>query len=188
MGCSANNIDARRAEGVKGISHPKEGIEVTQIEWFIKAMQKAFQKGQGLWAYSLLDALEGLTAEQAAWKPQGREMRSIWEIVNHVSFWKDAIVRSIEGKPRADTSQHEEKGWPPVTDTSEAAWGEAVEHLKSCHEALIEAIRQLKDEQLEEPFSGEEEPLAEHLFGLIAHDGYHTGQILLLRQLQGIGL
>jgi uncharacterized damage-inducible protein DinB len=151
-------------------------------------MQKAFQKGRGLWAHSLLDALEGLSAEQAAWKPQGQKTRSIWEIVSHVTFWKDALRQRLEGGPWADTSEHEEKGWPPVREISEKAWANTLEELKRSHEALVQAVSKLKDEQLEKPFPDEEEPIGEHLFGLIAHDGYHTGQILAMRQLQGIGL
>ena len=160
---------------------------MTQTEWLVKAMGMAFERGRGLWADSLLDVLDGLTAEQAAWKPQGGGTRSIWEIVRHVTFWKDALRQRLEGGPWADTSGHEEKGWPPVTDTSEEAWAETLKHLRRSHEALVQAVSRLADEQLDEPFPGEEEPIGEHLLGVIAHDTYHTGQILTLRQLQGRG-
>ena len=161
---------------------------MTQTEWLVKAMGMAFEKGRGLWAYSLLDVLDGLTAEQAAWKPQGGSTKSIWEIVRHVAFWKDALRQRLEGGPWADTSGHEEKGWPPAPEASEEAWAETLEQLRRCQERLVQAVGKLKDDQLNEPFPDEEEPMGEHLFGLIAHDTYHTGQILLLRQLQGIGL
>lgn len=160
--------------------------ENQHIEWLIKAMEKAFQKDKGFWADSLLDAIDGLTAEQAAWKPRQQGTRSIWEIVRHVAFWKNAIVRNLERKPWADVSEH--KGWPPVTEASEAAWAETVEQLENLHGALIQCVSQLQDESLDKPFPGEEEPLREDLFGLIAHDSYHTGQILTLRQLQGISI
>ncbi len=52
-----------------------------QLGWIIKAMEMAFQKGEGLAANSLLDALEGLTAEQVAWKHPESDLHSIWEIV-----------------------------------------------------------------------------------------------------------
>lgn len=155
---------------------------MTQKEWFIKAMGMAFQKGQGLWAHSLLDALEGLTAEQAAWKPQGQEARSIWEIVKHVASGKDFVGRRLDG----ELATVEE--WPKIEEMGERAWAETLEQLKRCQERLIQAVDKLKDEQLSEPLPGGEKPIREHLFGLIAHDCYHTGQILTLRQLQGLGL
>jgi uncharacterized damage-inducible protein DinB len=138
-------------------------------------MQKAFQKGRGLGAHSLLDALEGLTAEQAAWKPQGQKTRSIWEIVKHIASGKEFVVRRLDSELAAIEE------WPKIEEVSEEAWAETLEQLKRCQERLFQAVGKLKDEQLEEP-------IGEHLFGLIAHDCYHTGQILTLRQLQGIGL
>ncbi|MBI3660032.1 hypothetical protein HY230_06120 [Candidatus Acetothermia bacterium] len=80
------------------------------ILWLIKSMHMAYDEGKGLWAHSLLDAIKGLSAEQAAWKPRKKDARSVWEIVNHVAFWKDAMARSLEKKPWLDASKH--KGWP----------------------------------------------------------------------------
>ncbi|MFQ5811710.1 MAG: DinB family protein [Anaerolineae bacterium] len=157
-----------------------------QIQWLVKAVDMAFQKNQGLWADSLLDALEGLAAEQADWKPDEEGARSIWEIVDHVTFWKDAVIQRLERKPWPDASQ--DKDWLSVTEIGEAAWAKTVDQLKSVHEKLIQGVSQLQDEVLDQPFPDEERPIGEHLFGLVAHDSYHTGQILTLRQLQGIGL
>lgn len=159
---------------------------MAQTEWFLKAMEKAFQKEEGLWAHSLLDALEGLTADQVAWKPQGKGTRSTWEIVNHVAFWKEIALRHFKGEEAIKV----EDDWPPVSEISEEAWAKTLERLKQVHADLIE---RLKDEELDPDrtvtlVEGWTAPLGETLYGLIAHDCYHTGQILTLRQLQGIGV
>jgi len=164
----------------------KEVMAMTQAEWFIKAMEMAFQEGKGLWAHSLLDVLKGLTAEQAAWKPQGQVTRSIWEIVNHVIFWKEIALRHFKGEEAIKV----EDDWPAVSEVGEEAWSKAVERLKEVHADLIE---RLKGEELDPDrtimlVEGWTAPLGETLYGLIAHDCYHIGQILTLRQLQGIGL
>ncbi|MBI3461342.1 hypothetical protein HY009_10485 [Candidatus Acetothermia bacterium] len=46
----------------------------------------------------------------------------------------------------------------------------------------------LSIESLDKPMLKEKRKLGEHICGVLAHDCYHTGQILTLRQLQGIGL
>jgi len=156
---------------------------MTQTEWFIKAMGMAFQRGKGLWAHSLLDALAGLTAEQAAWKPQEQETRSIWEIVNHVTFWKEVVLRFLDGEETVKVGDE----WPPVSEVSEEAWARTVEHLRETQEQLIKGLKG-REFDLDRPVTlveGWTAPFGETLFGLIAHDCYHTGQILTLRQLQG---
>jgi len=153
--------------------------------WFLKAMEMAFQEGRGLWALSLLDALEGLSPEQAAWKPQGQETRSIWEIVNHVTFWKAVVVRFLDGEEAIKV----EDDWPPVSEVSEEAWAQTVEHLRETQEQLIQGLKG-GEFDLDRPVTlveGWTAPWGETLFGLIAHDCYHTGQVLMLRWLQGIG-
>lgn len=159
-----------------------------QTEWLLKAMEMAFGKGKGLWAHSMLDALEGLTAEQAAWKaagpqPQQKGTHSIWEIVNHATYWKDYLVQRLDGVTK---SFSDEESWV-VEETSEEAWAKAVARLKRTHNALMRRLRE-KRLDLGKPFPGEKMPTGEALYGVLAHDCYHTGQILTLRQLQGIGL
>lgn len=154
-----------------------------RTEWLLKAMEMTFQKGRGLWAHSLLDALEGLTAEQAAWKPRKKGAHSIWEIVNHTTYWKDFLVQRLNG---STAKFSDEESWV-VEETSEEAWAKAVTRLKHTHNALMRRLRE-KTLNLDKPFPGEKMPTSEALYGVLAHDCYHTGQILTLRQMQGIGL
>lgn len=157
-----------------------------QTEWLLKAMEWAFQKKKGLWAHSMLDALEGLTAEQAAWKPAGPQphgARSIWEIVHHATYWKDWAVQRLDG---STAKFSDEESWA-VTETSEEAWTKAIARLKRTHNKLMRRLREKKLD-LNKPFPGEKMPTGEALFGVLAHDLYHTGQIVVLRQMQGIEL
>jgi uncharacterized damage-inducible protein DinB len=157
-----------------------------QTEWLIKAMEMTFAKGKGLWAHSMLDALEGLTAEQAAWKPSGPQphgTHSIWEIVHHATYWKDWAVQRLDG---STAKFSDEESWA-VTETSEEAWTKAIARLKRTHNKLMRRLREKKLE-LNKPFPGEKMPTGEALFGVLAHDLYHTGQIVVLRQMQGIEL
>ncbi len=161
-----------------------------QAEWLLKAMEMAFQKKKGLWAHSMLDALEGLTAEQAAWKaagpqPQQKGAHSIWEIVNHATYWKEYLVQCLDGRTPA-ASESDEISWHVETVSAEA-WDRTLTQLKRTHNALIRRLR-ARQLDLNKPFPGAKSKTGEMLFGVLAHDLYHTGQIVVLRQMQGIEL
>src|SRR6187549_87035 len=55
---------------------------------------------EGLWAAAWGKAIDGLTAKQAATQPApGR--KSIWQIVNHMIFWRENHLAQLAGKPKA---------------------------------------------------------------------------------------
>src|SRR6185369_15078626 len=60
------------------------------------------------WVYPLSDGLEGISAEQAAWRP-GPELMGIWDIVLHVAVWNENIIERIETGEKARPS---EGAWP----------------------------------------------------------------------------
>lgn len=142
-------------------------------EWLVKAMDMAFQKDKGLWADSLLDALQGITPEQASWKPEGKDVHSIMEIVNHIISGKKWILSLLEGKK------------PAYEEGSLASWEDTVKGLEEVQGKVISLLKE-KDINLDEKIPGEESTWGEMLYGVLAHDCYHLGQIIILKSLQGI--
>lgn len=159
----------------------KRAVQTGQTEWLLKAMELAFQKKKGLWAHSMLDALEGITAEQAAWKPNKKGVHSIWEIVHHATYWKDFLVQRLEG---STAKFSDEESWT-LEEATEEAWAQAVARLKRTHNKLIRHLWE-KKLGLNKPLPSEKMTIGWALFSVLAHDLYHTGQIVLLRQMQGI--
>jgi len=72
--------------------------------------------------------------------------------------------------------------WPAVTDTSEAAWTKTLEELRSNHQALRAAIRELDEAKLDENVPGTTYSVYFLLHGVVQHDLYHAGQIALLKK------
>jgi uncharacterized damage-inducible protein DinB len=148
------------------------------VQW---TTQAAFARGQGIEAAYLLDSLEGLTPEQAAWSPP-EGAASIWEIVNHVAFWKDVVLKTLRGD-----AESLDEPWPPIEAVSREGWISAIAHLEALHAELEEHVGRMTDEDLVEVPSYEgAQSWGKTLIGLAAHDCYHTGQIVKLRQMQGI--
>ena len=72
--------------------------------------------------------------------------------------------------------------WKPLPEVqTEESWQDEIEKLKKLNEECIETAMQLGNELME---SSQEN----HVFfrQLLFHDSYHTGQIGMLRAMQGI--
>jgi uncharacterized damage-inducible protein DinB len=119
-----------------------------------------------------------VTAEQAAAKPLA-EAHSIWEIVLHIAAWEEGALRRLAGD-RAELSTEEE--WPPVSDTSEAAWHKTLELVEQNHLRLRKALSSLDDSRLPEPIVDGMSSVYATLHGVIQHNLYHAGQIALLKK------
>jgi uncharacterized damage-inducible protein DinB len=145
----------------------------------INSQLKRAQEGQAWHGPSLRELLEGVTAEQAAARPIPNA-HSVWELVNHVIAWEQIARKRLEGAEESVVP--DEVNFPPVTDTSEAAWQATLRSLETSHRSLRESIRKIDDTKLEEITPGTRYSIYFLLHGVIQHDLYHAGQIALLKK------
>jgi uncharacterized damage-inducible protein DinB len=133
---------------------------------------------------SMLEILQGVTAEQAAARPIANA-HSIWELVLHVAAWEGVVVRRLQGEAVELTGA---KDFPPVWDTSAAAWKRTIESLHHSHEALRTSVASLPESRLTDIVPGKEYTVDFMLQGVVQHDLYHAGQLVLLKKrLQPVG-
>lgn len=128
------------------------------------------------WVYPLADALRGVTATEAAWRP-GPDVKGIWDIVLHLAVWTENIIERMQSRKSA----HPEEGaWPPLPPTlDEAAWENAQRRLWDALAALRTHIESNPPDAL----MGGPYGLADLLCRFI-HNGYHIGQITKMRECQ----
>jgi uncharacterized damage-inducible protein DinB len=112
-------------------------------------MRRAFE-GEAWHGSSVLEILEGVTAQSAAARPLPAA-HSIWEIVLHIAVWDDAARRRMAGEVVQPTP---EEDWPAVHDTGAAAWQQALDHVTRTHAALIRAVEAFSDARLLERVPG----------------------------------
>lgn len=122
--------------------------------------------------------LRDVTASEANLRPISGG-HTIAEIVQHLAYWKQAAVQRMNGE--LVSPSHDEQ-WPPHRDTSESAWRHALELLQSRHQALMQTVEKLSDQQLTQPIVGRDYDLYVQLHGTLQHDLYHAGQIALLKR------
>jgi hypothetical protein len=126
---------------------------------------------------NLRQAIRGVSAKQAAWRP-GAGRHNIWEETLHAAYWKYAVRNRIEGGkkgsfalPGSNFFPRPEKG-----QATESAWREDKELLEREHQALRAAIKRVLNSPRGAKF-------VKQIYGVAFHDVYHAGQIRLLRRL-----
>ena len=131
----------------------------------------------------LRDALKNLTAKQAAWRPEGSILNSIWENVNHLIFYKEWLLKQWTGEATAGPDGVTNDDTFRVVSQTEEAWQETLARLDAVHNGIRSLLAAASGEELERRIQGK--PLGAWLFDLLTHDAYHTGAIIQLRKLQG---
>ncbi len=130
---------------------------------------------------TILGCLRGVDARQAAWRP-GNDRNSIWMLTLHMAYWKYAVRRRLLDLPQG-IFPRKPSNFPAVPDfRSDDAWKKDRALLKSEDRKLVEAIKDLDSERLDDTLpSGNR--TADHLCGIVLHDAYHVAQIQLIKRL-----
>lgn len=127
---------------------------------------------------AVFEVLQGVSARGAAARPVAGG-HSIWEIVLHVAVWEWVVARRLAGKTADPTPAQD---WPPVGDTSAAAWKRALKLLERRHREAHRVIAALTDASLRKPVPGASYSAYVLAHGAGQHGIYHAGQIALLKK------
>lgn len=135
------------------------------------------------WRIPLAKAIEGLTPEQADWRPPHGGY-TIRELVHHINYYNEGIRRSLDKLPPMEQPEDNLATFnTPKDSVPEETWEEVVSRTARIAEGLTSSMARLTDEDLDQSFR-KNSTLGEYLTAWISHDTYHTGQIVLLRRLQ----
>ena len=126
---------------------------------------------------SVLEALVGVTANRAAWKPE-LECNSIWQIVNHLTASKVWQIDMLEKGQAASPVWTQHAG-------DEHAWQAEITQLKETHIRLKATLEKVSEGiLLQIPMDETNQTQLELLLSIAAHEAYHAGQIDYLKGLQ----
>lgn len=158
---------------------------MSEVERIRDQFRRAFD-GQAWHGPSVMGLLNGVTAVQASAHPIAGA-HSIWELTEHIRAWEGACSRRLAGDP-AQLSDSED--WPPVTDTSEAAWEKTKQAQVETHRELLQALEALDDSRLDQPIINDPQTTYSTVYvtlhGGVQHDLYHAGQIAILKKALGL--
>lgn len=131
---------------------------------------------------TLMGALRGVKAGQAAWKP-ARDRKSIWELALHIAYWNYSVRRYFDPEAEKGFSRSP-SNFPTLKDRSEQAWKADKVLLSEEHTKLLLAIQAFPHARLPEKTNSQKRwTYAQLLMGITVHDAYHTAQIQLMKRL-----
>src|SRR6185437_3129256 len=126
------------------------------------------------WFVPVSIAVDGMTAEQAQWKPAGKDAHSVGQLAYHIWYWDARSLQRFKGEKldKFDGNNNE------TFDKFDAAqWNDLVKKLNQELADWETAVENASDADLAKRAS-----LIAHIG---AHRAYHVGQILYVRKLQG---
>lgn len=137
------------------------------------------------WFVAVRRVLDGVSAEQAAWKAEGTN-NSIWESLAHLTYYNNAYLQRFRGEryeyEKADNDATFEAPEDPGVDD----WNREVENFDKVMREFRSLIEQSDETRFSEQVSQTNEALwGELILNINAHNAYHGGQMLLIRKLQG---
>lgn len=154
----------------------------------IRQVLEATFDGDPWYGSSISRILDGVDAVQAAARPPGAA-HSIWEIVAHMTAWVNETNRRLRG---GSYGEPEEGDWPAVPTATADEWQAAQRTLARAHSSLAATLTAMNDIDLETPVAGPQvdaggQPvtLYQTALGVLQHDGYHAGQIAILKKVLG---
>jgi uncharacterized damage-inducible protein DinB len=134
------------------------------------------------WFVATKNAIAGVTAEQAEWKPAGAD-NSIREIINHLNYYNNAYLQRFKGLDFeykvADNDQTFDEGEAATWEAEAVRFDAILSELRS----ELEKADESKFEELAPP--NNEMKWKALLSNINAHNAHHGGQIVLMRKLQG---
>ncbi len=145
--------------------------------------------GTKLWhgGASVLGALRGLSPEVAAWRPYP-DRHSIWALALHVAYWNYAVRRRITGEERGGFPRSP-SNFPGVpSEVTEATWKADRGLVKEQHGLLVEILAGFDPSRLDKRAGRDTKTTyADLITGIVLHDTYHAGQIVMLKRLAASG-
>lgn len=125
------------------------------------------------WFVPVSIAVEGLTAQQAMWKPNDSS-HSVGQLAYHLLFWNKQSLDKFNGvKPAAFNGDNNET----FTSFTEESWAATVKQLNEVMQGWETAIKTADDAKLIKWYAT--------IANINTHNAYHTGQILYIRKQAG---
>lgn len=160
---------------------------MSEIQHLASSLTQLFTgKANGLFI-SFEAATDGLTPAQAAAVPTLR-FNSVWGIVNHVWFWQEVGLRLLRGETYTpeELGAPDNSGWPTIKDaTDAAAWQAARQRALEVNATLAATAARLSEAEAAEVVAAWRTPKYNVIQSVIAHNSYHTCEIISVRHMQG---
>ena len=119
-------------------------------------------------------ALANLTPQQASWS-DGKGNHSVGQLAYHIVFWNKQSLAKLRGETPEKFSGNNNDTF---TNFDAKQWGDLVRQFDQVMTDLEKTVESASDEQLAK--------MAPTIANISLHNGYHIGEIVMVRKEQGV--
>jgi uncharacterized damage-inducible protein DinB len=105
---------------------------------------------------------------------------NIVEIVFHMIAWRNFLINKLKGEQAYDVT--EEENFQKFDSLSEQEWADLKDRLENSQNELQNLLSNVDDSILNQKVGNEKYTYYVLMHGVIQHDVYHLGQIVLLKK------
>lgn len=145
-----------------------------EIESIISLLKRTYEKNA--WhGPSVQEVLRSLTVEHAFIRLNNTH--SIIELVAHMTSWRNYVIKRLQGEENFEVAN--EDNFPNETD-----WLKALRDLDASQMLLLASLENFPEAKLHDtvPRADNQSSYYTLVHGIIHHDLYHTGQIMLIKK------
>jgi DinB superfamily len=146
-----------------------------RIDLLLNVLDSTYEKES--WYAPLRHAIDGVTAEQAIWRPAGEATKTIWENVNHLIYYKERLVSNMQGIEWTNNLDGDQTFSLTEQSNNDEEWKKIVKRAESVYQNLRQLLIKTPEDEINR--------LEGKLLDIFLHDAYHTGQIIQIRKMQG---
>jgi hypothetical protein len=128
---------------------------------------------QADWFVPISVAVDGLTAEQANWKPK-EGVHSAGQLTYHLLFWNRQNLMTFQGEKPEKFSGNNDETFDKFDGKQ---WSDTVKQLDQVMTELEKLVESADEQKLAK--------WAPTIANICTHNAYHVGQIVYVRKLQG---
>lgn len=149
-----------------------------EIRRHIRKLSSVFE-GSPWYGPSVWRVLQEIDAEKVFLRPLP-DAHCIAELVAHMLAWREVLLRRLHGDNAFSMSQDKSFDWRLVELDPQRAWPALLQALEDQQRAIVEALEAADDDLLSTVVPGKSYNYRTLIQGIIHHDIYHAGQIILL--------
>ncbi|MBI3460825.1 DinB family protein [Candidatus Acetothermia bacterium] len=138
-----------------------------------------------MWLHPVEPLLPEVSSQLSNWRPDSN-VPTFAEIIYHMKFWKEYVTRPLRGQSNEDMPRAEQANGPGRKLAHMPSWPQLQKETVDQHRAFREAVAALKEPDLFTALAIGH-PAYDFPYrlvcGVILHDSYHLGQLVLLQQM-----
>lgn len=148
----------------------------------IKTALRHLYEGEVWHGPSIKEILVDMTAQDALRRVTPKS-KNIAEYLIHITNWRIFALEKLTGGDSYDIILNSEADWSVINELDEKGWAEILQNYEEAQTELLEVVDTYTNAKLEAIVPGRKYTFYTLLHGVIHHDIYHSGQMMMLKRL-----